>query len=147
GLITPRTRAIVVVHYAGVGCKMESILDIANQHGIAVIEDNAHGLFGRYNGQLLGTFGCLATQSFHETKNFNCGEGGALVVNDHAFFEGAEGLRGRGPQRKRFFRGQVAKYTWVDLGSSYLPSDVLAALLCAQLEERDRIQARRRDIW
>ena len=146
-LITPRTRAIVVVHYAGVGCEMEAIMKIAGRHHLPVIEDNAHGLFGRYRGQLLGTFGILATQSFHETKNITCGEGGALLVNDPGLIERAEILREKGTNRSRFFRGQVDKYTWVDLGSSYLPSDVLAAYLYAQLEAREAIQASRSRIW
>lgn len=146
-LITPATKAIIPVHYAGVGCEMERILAIARKHGIAVIEDNAHGLFGRYKGQFLGTFGCLATQSFHETKNFSCGEGGALLVNNPQYIERAEILREKGTNRSRFFRGQVDKYTWVDIGSSYLPSDILAAILYAQLEIRDTIQDRRREIW
>ena len=114
---------------------------------VAVVEDNAHGLFGTYRGRPLGTFGCLATQSFHETKNISCGEGGALVVNDRDFAERAEIIREKGTNRSRFFRGEVDKYTWVDVGSSYLPSDALAALLLAQLEIRDDIQARRRAIW
>jgi len=146
-LITPRTRAIVPVHYAGVGCEMDPILSIARAHDIAVVEDNAHGLFGKYRGQPLGTFGCLATQSFHETKNITCGEGGALVINDARFIEQAEILREKGTNRSRFFRGQVDKYTWVDLGSSYLPSDILAAFLCAQLEQREAIQVRRQRVW
>ena len=146
-LITPRTRAIVPVHYAGVGCEMDPILSIARAHNIAVVEDNAHGLFGKYRGQPLGTFGCLATQSFHETKNITCGEGGALVINDARFIEQAEILREKGTNRSRFFRGQVDKYTWVDLGSSYLPSDILAAFLCAQLEQREAIQVRRQRVW
>lgn len=146
-LITPRTRAIVVVHYAGVGCEMDAILEIANRHGIPVVEDNAHGLFGKYKGKLLGTFGVMATQSFHETKNFTCGEGGALLINDPKYIEDAEILREKGTNRSRFFRGQVDKYTWVNVGSSYLPSDMLAAFLLAQLEEREQIQARRRQIW
>jgi len=146
-LITPRTRVIVPVHYAGVGCAMETILEIAGQHGIAVVEDNAHGLFTRYRGRYLGTFGCLATQSFHETKNIICGEGGALVINDPRYVERAEILREKGTNRSRFFRGQVDKYTWVDIGSSYLPSDILAAFLYAQLEKREWIQARRCRIW
>jgi dTDP-4-amino-4,6-dideoxygalactose transaminase len=146
-LCTPRTRAIVPVHYAGVGCEMDAILAIAGRRGAAVVEDNAHGLFGRYKGRLLGTFGCLATQSFHETKNFTCGEGGALVINDPALVEAAEIIREKGTDRSRFFRGQVDKYTWVGLGSSYLPSDILAAFLLAQLERREAIQARRRRIW
>jgi dTDP-4-amino-4,6-dideoxygalactose transaminase len=146
-LITPRTRAIVPVHYAGVGCEMDAILAIAERHGIAVVEDNAHGLFGKYKGRFLGTFGCLATQSFHETKNFTCGEGGALLINDGQYIERAEIIREKGTNRSRFFRGQVDKYTWVDLGSSYLPSDMLAAFLYAQLEAREQIQERRKRIW
>lgn len=146
-LITPRTKAIVPVHYAGVGCEMKTIMKIANSFGITVVEDNAHGLFGKYKGQYLGTFGSLATQSFHETKNFSCGEGGALLINDAQFDERAEIIREKGTNRSRFFRGQVDKYTWVDLGSSYLPSDILAAYLYAQLEAREEIQTRRQQIW
>jgi dTDP-4-amino-4,6-dideoxygalactose transaminase len=146
-LITPRTKAIVAVHYAGVGCEMDAILKIADRHGVPVVEDNAHGLFGKYRGKWLGTFGCLATQSFHETKNFTCGEGGALLINDPKYIERAEIIREKGTNRSRFFRGQVDKYTWVDIGSSYLPSEVLAAFLYAQLEARHTIQARRREIW
>lgn len=146
-LITERTKAIVPVHYAGVGCEMDAIMDAAARHNLKVVEDNAHGLFGRYNDQLLGTFGALATQSFHETKNFTCGEGGALIVNDPALIERAEIIREKGTNRSRFFRGMVDKYTWVDVGSSYLPSDVLAAYLYAQLEARDEIQNRRCTIW
>ena len=114
---------------------------------IAVVEDNAHGLYGKYRGRYLGTFGELATLSFHETKNFSCGEGGALLINDAQFNERAEILREKGTDRSRFFRGEVDKYTWVDIGSSYLPSDLLAAFLRAQLEHRDQIQSRRRQIW
>lgn len=146
-LITPRTRAIVVVHYAGVGCAMEKILPLAHAAGVPVIEDNAHGLFGRYRGQMLGTFGCLATQSFHETKNITCGEGGALIVNDSKLIEAAEIIRDKGTNRSRYFRGQVDKYTWVSLGSSYVISDLLAAFLCAQLEAREQIMAARKRIW
>ncbi len=146
-LITHRTRAIVVVHYAGVGCDMDSIMSIASRHGIAVVEDNAHGLFGRYNGQLLGTFGCLATQSFHETKNIYCGEGGALLINQPSLIERAEILREKGTNRSAFYRGQVDKYTWVDAGSSYVISDCLAAFLYAQLEQRARIAAARAEVW
>jgi dTDP-4-amino-4,6-dideoxygalactose transaminase len=146
-LITPRTKVIVPVHYAGVGCEMDAILDIASSRGIAVVEDNAHGLFGKYRGKYLGTFGCMATQSFHETKNFTCGEGGALLINDTQYVERAEIVREKGTNRSRFFRGQVDKYTWVDIGSSYLPSDILAAFLYAQLEARDTIRAARRRIW
>jgi dTDP-4-amino-4,6-dideoxygalactose transaminase len=112
-----------------------------------VVEDNAHGLFGRYRGRYLGTFGTFGTQSFHETKNFTCGEGGALLINDPAFIERAEIIREKGTDRSKFFRGQVDKYGWVDLGSSYLPSDILAAVLLAQLEDRRRIQERRREVW
>jgi dTDP-4-amino-4,6-dideoxygalactose transaminase len=145
--LTPRTKVIVPVHYAGVGCAMDRILEIANTRGIHVVEDNAHGLFGRYRGRALGSFGHLATQSFHETKNISCGEGGALVINDPQFLYRAEILREKGTNRASFFRGQVDKYTWVDLGSSYVPSDILAAFLYAQLEAAERIQAARRAIW
>lgn len=146
-LITTRTKAIIVVHYAGVGCEMDTILRIAKRHGVAVIEDNAHGLFGRYKDTYLGTLGSLATQSFHETKNFNCGEGGALFINDSKYVERAEIIREKGTDRSRFFRGQVDKYSWVDVGSSYLPSDLLAAFLLAQLEARHQIQSKRQQIW
>ena len=146
-LVTRCTKAIVVVHYAGVGCEMDAILQVAGGHGIAVVEDNAHGLFGRYKGNYLGTLGCLATQSFHETKNFTCGEGGALLINDSRYIERAEILREKGTNRSRFFRGEVDKYTWVDIGSSYLPSDILAAFLYAQLEAREIIQSKRERIW
>ncbi len=146
-LVTPRTKAIVPVHYAGVACEMDAIREIARRHGVTVVEDNAHGLFAKYKGRYLGTMGALATQSFHETKNFSCGEGGALLINDPAYKERAEIVREKGTNRSRFFRGQVDKYTWVDVGSSYLPSDMLAAFLYAQLEAREAIQARRREIW
>ena len=146
-LITPRTKAIVPVHYAGVGCEMDSILEIATRHNVPVVEDNAHGLFGKYKGNLLGTFGVLASQSFHETKNFSCGEGGALLINDEKYIERAEIIREKGTNRSRFFRGQVDKYTWVDVGSSYLPSDVLAAFLFGQLEMRAKIQSHRQRVW
>lgn len=146
-LITPRTKAILPVHYAGVGCEMDCILAIAKRHGVPIVEDNAHGLFGSYRGKPLGTFGCLATQSFHETKNCSCGEGGALVINDQLYGERAEIVREKGTNRSRFFRGQVDKYTWVDLGSSYLPSDILAAFLYAQLESYGDIQSKRKRIW
>ncbi len=146
-LITPRTKAIVVVHYAGVGCEMDAIMAMAARHGLPVVEDNAHGLFGRYKGKPLGTFGAMATQSFHETKNFTCGEGGALLINDTGLIDRAEIVREKGTNRSRFFRGMVDKYTWVDLGSSYLLSDVLAAYLYAQLEARNEIQGRRKRIF
>ena len=147
GLITPRTRAIVPVHYAGVACEMDAILALSARRGLWVVEDNAHGLFGKYKGRWLGTFGSLATQSFHETKNITCGEGGALLINDPTLVERAEIVREKGTNRSRFFRGQVDKYTWVDLGSSYVLSDMLAAFLYAQLEVRDTIQAARRRLW
>jgi dTDP-4-amino-4,6-dideoxygalactose transaminase len=147
GLITNKTRAIVPVHYAGVGCEMQAILDIATQNDIPVVEDNAHGLFGMYKGAWLGTFGRLAALSFHETKNITCGEGGALLINDPADIERAEIIREKGTNRSRFFRGQIDKYTWVDMGSSYLPSDILAAFLYAQLEQRAEIQMKRRRVW
>lgn len=145
-LVSPRTKAIVVVHYAGVGCEMDSILATAKRSGIAVIEDNAHGLFGRYKGRYLGTFGSMATQSFHETKNIACGEGGALLLNDKELAERAEIIREKGTNRSRFFRGQVDKYGWVDIGSSYLPSELLAAFLLGQLEASSKIQQRRKTI-
>ncbi|MEM7410965.1 MAG: dTDP-4-amino-4,6-dideoxygalactose transaminase [Myxococcota bacterium] len=146
-LITPNTKAIVPVHYAGVGCEMNRILELANAHDIAVVEDNAHGLFGRYHGRYLGTIGTFGTQSFHETKNFSCGEGGALIVNDERFVDRAEIIRDRGTNRSQFLRGDVGKYTWVDTGSSYLLSDILAGVLLAQLERRDVIQEHRKRIW
>jgi dTDP-4-amino-4,6-dideoxygalactose transaminase len=145
--ITPHTKAIVPVHYAGVGSEMDVIVDIANRHHIAVVEDNAHGLFGKYKGKFLGTFGSMATQSFHETKNFSCGEGGALLINDPVLAERAEIIREKGTNRSRFFRGQVDKYTWVDIGSSYLPSDLLAAFLYAQFEQHEKIQSHRKNVW
>lgn len=146
-LITARTKAIIPVHYAGVGCEMESILAIASRHGVSVVEDNAHGLFGKYRGKYLGSFGVMATQSFHETKNFSCGEGGALVVNDGRYVERAEMIREKGTNRSRFFRGQVDKYTWTDVGSSYCPSDLLAAFLLAQLENEVTVFESRRRVW
>jgi dTDP-4-amino-4,6-dideoxygalactose transaminase len=146
-MITPRTRAIVVVHYAGVGCEMDAVMDIAGRHHLAVLEDNAHGLFAKYKGKFLGTFGAMASQSFHETKNFSCGEGGALLINDGALVERAEIIREKGTNRSRFFRGQVDKYTWVDIGSSYLPSDILAAYLYGQLEQREKVQSHRKQVW
>lgn len=146
-LITPRTRAIVPVHYAGVGCELDTILDIARRNRINVIEDNAHGLFGQFRGRPLGTFGALSTLSFHETKNVSCGEGGALVINDPSLIARAEILREKGTDRSRFFRGEVDKYTWLDLGSSYVASDMLAAFLVAQLEAREKIQRARQRVW
>ena len=146
-LITSRTKVIVPVHYAGIGCEMDAINEIAARHGIAVVEDNAHGLFGKYKGRWLGTIGGLATQSFHETKNITCGEGGALLINDERFVERAEIIREKGTNRARFFRGQVDKYSWCDIGSSYVMSDVLAAFLYAQLDVWTFIQKKRRMLW
>ena len=146
-LLTPKTKAIVPVHYAGVGCEMDRIMEIATGHSIPVVEDNAHGLFGKYKGKHLGTFGSMASQSFHETKNFTSGEGGALLINDPVLVERAEIIREKGTNRARFFRGQVDKYTWVDIGSSYLPSDILAAFLFAQLEQREKVQLHRKQVW
>ena len=146
-LVTERTKAIVPVHYAGVGCEMMAIGKIAARHDLTVVEDNAHGLFGRYRGRYLGTFGSLAALSFHETKNFSCGEGGALVVNDPALADRADVIREKGTNRARFLEGRVEKYTWVDVGSSWLPSDLLAAFLYAQLESKERILEKRRRVW
>jgi dTDP-4-amino-4,6-dideoxygalactose transaminase len=122
-------------------------MELTRARGLAVVEDNAHGLLGRYKGKFLGTFGALAAQSFHETKNFSCGEGGALIVNDERLKDRAEIIREKGTNRSRFFRGQVDKYTWVDIGSSYLPSDILAAYLYGQLEQRELIQSHRKSTW
>lgn len=146
-LITPRTKAIVPVHYAGVACEMDAILGVAGRHGVAVVEDNAHGLFGKYKGRWLGSLGALAAQSFHQTKNITCGEGGALLINDPKYVERAEIIREKGTNRARFFRGEVDKYSWVDVGSSYVMSDVLAAFLYGQLEQWKTIQAKRKAIW
>jgi dTDP-4-amino-4,6-dideoxygalactose transaminase len=146
-LMTPRTRVVVPVHYAGVGCEMDAIMAIAEHRHVATVEDNAHAMFGRYRGRNLGTFAALATQSFHETKNFSCGEGGALLINDVQLIERAEIIREKGTNRSRFFRGQVDKYSWVDVGSSYLPSELLAAVLAAQLEQRHTIQSARQQLW
>ncbi|GGM84537.1 dTDP-4-amino-4,6-dideoxygalactose transaminase [Dactylosporangium sucinum] len=145
--VTDRTKAIVVVHYAGVGVEMDAINAIAERHGLVVIEDNAHGLGGTYRGRNLGSIGAMATQSFHETKNVQCGEGGALVFNDPRYFERAEIIREKGTNRGQFFRGMVDKYRWIDIGSSYLPSDLLAAFLTAQLEHFADIQRRRHHVW
>ncbi len=145
--ISPRTRAIVAVHYGGIACDLDALLSIARAHSLVLIEDNAHGLLGTYRGRPLGSFGDMATLSFHETKNFTCGEGGALLLNHNRLLERAEILRDKGTNRKRFFRGQVDKYSWVDLGSSFALADLLAAFLLAQLESRDLVQARRQTIW
>jgi dTDP-4-amino-4,6-dideoxygalactose transaminase len=141
--VTARTKAIVAVHYAGVACAMEALAAL----GVPIVEDNAHGLFGRWRGRPLGSFGHLATQSFHDTKNLACGEGGALVLGDRGLVERAEILREKGTNRARFFRGQIDRYTWVDVGSSYLPADLLAAVLVAQLEGAPAIQAARHRVW
>ncbi len=145
--ITPKTRAIVVVHYAGVACEMGVIQGIAERHGLVLIEDAAQALLSSYRGEQLGAIGDLATFSFHETKNVMCGEGGALIINNPDFAERAEIVREKGTNRRQFFRGAVAKYSWVDIGSSYLPGETTAAFLFAQLEEADRIIEYRLDIW
>ncbi len=145
--ITPRTRAIVPVHYAGVGCEMDTIMDIANRHDLVVIEDAAQGVMSRYRGQPLGRIGHMGCFSFHETKNILSGEGGALLVNDERFLERAEIIWEKGTNRRQFFRGQVDKYTWVDVGSSFLPSELVAAFLLAQLEDAEVITTRRMAVW
>ena len=145
--ITTRTRAICVVHYGGVACEMDRLTKLAKDHNLILIEDNAHGLFAKYRGKYLGTFGALATQSFHETKNITCGEGGALVINDASLAERAEILREKGTDRTKFLRGQVDKYTWVDVGSSWVISDLLAAILFGQLSRADEIYEQRMKIW
>ncbi len=145
--ITDRTKAICPVHYAGVACAMDEMMDLARRHGLAVIEDAAQGLNATQDGRHLGTIGELGCLSFHETKNCICGEGGALLVNDESLLERAEIIREKGTNRSQFFRGQVDKYTWMDVGSSYLPSEVVAAFLFAQLEEMNRIDAKRIEIY
>jgi dTDP-4-amino-4,6-dideoxygalactose transaminase len=146
-LLTERTRAVVAVHYGGVGCEMHVIQNLAQRKQFTLIEDNAHGLLARHRGRFLGTFGALSTLSFHETKNFTCGEGGALLINDERFVDRAEVIRQKGTNRARFFRGEVDKYTWRDVGSSYLPSDLLSAFLYAQFLAADQIQVKRRTVW
>jgi dTDP-4-amino-4,6-dideoxygalactose transaminase len=145
--VTPRTRAVVPVHYAGVACEMDAILRIATRHGLRVIEDAAQAVDSTYDGAYLGTLGDFGTYSFHESKNFVCGEGGALLVNREGFADRAEIIREKGTDRARFFRGQVDKYTWVDIGSSYVPADILAALLLVQLERRHEITAARQQVF
>ena len=145
--VTSRTRVIVPVHYAGVACEMDTIMDIAKRHGLKVVEDAAQGVMSTYKGKALGTIGDLGCYSFHETKNYSMGEGGALLINDPAYDEAAEILREKGTNRARFFRGQVDKYTWVDFGDSYLPSDMNAAYLWAQLELADEMNRDRMDTW
>lgn len=146
-LITDRTKAIVVVHYGGIACEMNHLSAIADRYGIPLVEDNAHGLGGRYHGKSLGSFGVFATQSFHETKNLSSGEGGALVINEPAYIERAEIIREKGTNRSQFWRGKVDKYTWIDIGSSFLPSEITAALLLAQFDEIVRIQSDRERVW
>lgn len=145
--MTPRTKAIVPVHYAGVGCDMDAIGRLADAHGVAIVEDAAQGLLARYKGRPLGAFGALSAFSFHETKNVISGEGGALAINDPALVERAEVLWEKGTNRSRFFRGEVDKYTWVDLGSSYLPGELTAAFLWAQLEQAEAMTAARLALW
>jgi dTDP-4-amino-4,6-dideoxygalactose transaminase len=145
--ITPRTKAIVPVHYAGVACEMDTIMDIAQRHDLLVIEDAAQGIMSTYKGRALGSIGHMGCLSFHETKNIISGEGGALLVNDDRFAERAEIIREKGTNRSQFFRGQVDKYTWVDIGSSSLPGEIIAAFLWAQMEEADEITRRRLTIW
>ena len=145
--ITPRTKVIMPVHYAGVSCEMDTIMDIAQRHKLLVVEDSAQGIMSTYKGRPLGSIGHMAALSFHETKNIISGEGGALLINDPQFVERAEIIREKGTNRSQFFRGQVDKYTWVDIGSSYLPGEIVAAFLWAQMEEADSINKRRLDIW
>lgn len=145
--ITERTRVIIPVHYAGVSCEMDTIISIARQHGLLVVEDAAQGVMSTYKGRALGTIGTFGCYSFHETKNYSMGEGGAIVINDPSYIDRAEIIREKGTNRQRFFRGQVDKYTWVDRGSSYLQSDLNAAYLWAQLEHADEINADRLSTW
>ncbi|HXS23727.1 MAG TPA: dTDP-4-amino-4,6-dideoxygalactose transaminase [Gemmatimonadales bacterium] len=147
GLITPRTKAVIVVHYAGVGCEMDQILAICEKAGISVIEDAAHSMYAYYRGRPLGTLGRLGTYSFHETKNISCGEGGALLINDPELVDRAEIVHEKGTNRNRFFRGLVDKYTWVDLGSSHILGELGAAVLLGQLEAAETIQRLRRSVW
>ena len=145
--VTPRTKVIAPVHYAGVGCEMDTIMDIAWRHNLLVIEDAAQGIMSTYKGRPLGSIGHMSALSFHETKNIISGEGGALLINDPKFIERAEMIREKGTNRSQFFRGQVDKYTWVDIGSSFLPGEIVAAFLWAQMEEAAVINKRRLDIW
>lgn len=145
--ITPQTKAIIVVHYGGVACEMEQLRALADEHDLVLIEDAAHSLPGAWNGQPLGSIGHLSTFSFHETKNVHCGEGGALAINDPEMVARAEIIQDKGTDRSRFFRGEVDKYTWQDIGSSYLLSEVCAAFLWAQLEQLDEITDERRAVW
>lgn len=145
--ITPKTKAIIPVHYAGIACEMDTIMGIAQRHGLLVIEDAAQGVMSQYKGKYLGTIGDMGCCSFHETKNYTCGEGGALIINDERFIERAEIIREKGTNRSKFFRGQLDKYTWVDIGSSYLPSELNAAYLYAQLEMAEEINENRLELW
>lgn len=145
--ITERTRVIVPMHYAGVSCEMDSIMDIAKKHGLMVVEDAAQGVMSSYKGRALGTIGDFGCYSFHETKNYSMGEGGAILINDPRFNERAEILREKGTNRSKFYRGEIDKYTWIDLGDSYLPSDMNAAYLYAQLEAADEINSSRLAAW
>ena len=145
--VNARTKAIVPVHYAGVGCEMDTIMGVAKKHGLYVIEDAAQGVNSKYKDRFLGTIGDLGTYSFHETKNYICGEGGAIIINNEKFIERAEIIREKGTNRSKFFRGEVDKYTWIDMGSSFLPSDILAAFLYAQLENMATINRRRGEIF
>ncbi len=146
-LISPKTKAVVVVHYAGVACEMDEILTICKKNNVSLIEDAAQAIDSYYNGKRLGTFGCMATFSFHETKNIICGEGGALIINDSQYSQRAEIIWEKGTNRTEFLRGGVNKYNWLDVGSSFLPSEINAAYLFAQLEKLDKIQSRRKEIW
>ncbi len=146
-LITDKTKAVVVVHYAGIACDMDRIMQLAKRHNLYVVEDAAQAIDSYYKGRPLGSIGHLAAFSFHETKNIMSGEGGMLVINDEQFIHRAEIIREKGTNRSAFFRGEIDKYGWVDIGSSFLPSDIIAAFLYAQLENIDNIQARRKQIW
>ncbi|MDQ0156903.1 dTDP-4-amino-4,6-dideoxygalactose transaminase [Robertmurraya andreesenii] len=145
--ITSKTKVIVPVHYAGVSCEMDTIMGLADKYNLFVVEDSAQGVMSKYKGKSLGSIGHLGTYSFHETKNYSCGEGGALLINDERFIERAEIIREKGTNRSRFFRGQVDKYSWVDIGSSYLPSELNAAMLLAQLEDTKVINNYRNKLW
>jgi dTDP-4-amino-4,6-dideoxygalactose transaminase len=146
-LVSDRTRAVVAMHYGGVACDVDALQAVTRSRGLLFIEDNAHGLFGRYRGRPLGSFGAMGTQSFDETKNITCGQGGALLLTDPALVDRAQILRHRGTNRQRFLRGEVDKYTWVDSGSNWVLSELQAALLWGHLQERDGIQSRRRRVW
>ncbi|MGO9949552.1 MAG: dTDP-4-amino-4,6-dideoxygalactose transaminase [Steroidobacteraceae bacterium] len=145
--ITSRTKAIIVVHYAGVGCEMDPIMDVARRHNLRVVEDAAQGILTRYKGRYLGTLGDIGALSFHETKNAIAGEGGAILINSPRYVERAEIIREKGTSRAQFFRGEIDKYAWIDMGSSYLPGEIVAAFLLAQLEKIHELTGRRKDIW